>query len=331
MKKHAHLTLHERYQIEWMYRSLWSHDRIGEHLGRSRSTIDREITRNLNFDGGYDACKADAFARARLRSRARANARHIDPGVWERVHQDLALGITPELISGRLRLEGSPLRVSHESIYAHIYADKRAGGQLWRHLPCLKLRKRRYGSGRNRRHLIPNRVPIELRPAIVERKTRFGDWEGDTLADSSHSNAVVTLVERRSMYIVLAAVQRRTTELVCNAIVNALGRLDLPAHTLTLDNGSEFCAHGLITKALGTRCYFARPYAAWQRGLNENHNGLVRRYIPKKASLANYTQAQLDFIAHRLNNRPRKKFGYLTPQELIDLRYSPRSIRALRT
>jgi IS30 family transposase len=198
-------------------------------------------------------------------------------------------------------------------------------------LPCQKLRRRRYGAGRNRRHLIPNRVPIEMRPPIVERKGRFGDWEGDTLDDASHCNAVVTLVERRSMFIALAAVEKRSTDLVCSAIVNALKRAPVPAHTLTLDNGAEFCAHERITQAIGTRCYFARPYAAWQRGLNENHNGLVRRYIPKRSSLAGYTQAELDFIADRLNNRPRKKLGYLTPLEFIDLRYFPRTIRALRS
>ena len=239
--------------------------------------------------------------------------------------------MTPELISGRFRLENEGLRVSHETIYAHIYADKRAGGQLWRLLPCQKPRRRRYGAGRARRHLIPNRVGIELRPPIVERKARFGDWEGDTLADASHRNAVVTLVERRSMYIALAAVPKRSAELVCAAIVNALEHAPLPAHTLTLDNGAEFCAHARITEALGTRCYFARPYAAWQRGLNENHNGLVRRYIPKKASLANYTQDELNAIAERLNNRPRKNLGYYTPREFIDLRYFPRSTRALRS
>jgi IS30 family transposase len=300
-------------------------------LGRSRSTIDREAQRNLSADGHYKASEANSFARARLRSRARANARHIDPETWVRVRHDLALHWSPEQIAGRLALEGGEQRVSHESIYAHIYSDKRAGGDLWRQLSCQKLRKRRYGAGRTRRHLIPNRVPIEMRPAIVERKTRFGDWEGDTLDDGSHRNAIVTLVDRVSMRVVLAAVSKRNALLVCRAIVNALDRVDLPAHTLTLDNGAEFCAHELITNAIGTRCYFARPYAAWQRGLNENHNRLVRRYIPKEASLANYTQAQLDSIADRLNNRPRKKLGYLTPLEFIDLRYSPRSTRALRS
>jgi transposase, IS30 family len=326
----THLTLEERYQIQAMRRFGTGHNYIARVLGRDRSTIDREVNRNKGADGHYNASRADAFARARLRSRARANARHIDPAIWERVRAYLHR-MTPELISGRLRLEGGKSQVSHESIYTHIYADKRAGGQLWRLLPCQKLRKRRYGAGRTRRHLIPNRVPIEMRPAIVERKSRFGDWEGDTLADASHRNAVVTLVERRSMYLVLVAVKKRTTELVCNAIANAFKRAPLPALTLTLDNGAEFCAHARITEAVGARCYFARPYAAWQRGLNENHNGLVRRYIPKKSSLANYTQAQLDIIANRLNNRPRKKLGYLTPQEFIDLRYFPRSTRALRS
>ena len=326
----THLTLEERYQIQAMRRFGAGHNKIARVLGRSRSTIDREVKRNKAADEHYNASRADAFARARLRSRARANARRIDPAVWGRVRSYLPV-MTPELIAGRLRLEGCGLRVSHESIYSHIYADKRAGGQLWRLLPCQKLRRRRYGAGRTRRHLIPDRVPIEMRPAIVERKTRFGDWEGDTLADASHRNAVATLVERRSMYVVLAAVKKRTTELVCNAIANALKWAPLPAHTLTLDNGAEFCAHGRITEAVGTRCYFARPYAAWQRGLNENHNGLVRRYIPKKSSLANYTQAQLDIIANRLNNRPRKKLGYLTPREFIDLRYFPRTTRALRS
>ena len=326
----THLTLEERYQIQAFRRFGTGHNKIARVLGRSRSTIDREVKRNKAVEEHYSANHADALARARLRSRARANARRIDPAVWKRVHKDL-IHFSPDLIAGRLRLEGSELRVSHESIYAYIYADKRTGGHLWRLLPCQKLRRRRYGAGRARRHLIPNRVPIEMRPTIVELKTRFGDWEGDTLDDKTHNNAVVTLVERRSMLIALAAVKKRSTELVCRAIIDALKRIDLPAHTLTLDNGAEFCAHGRITEALGTRCYFAKPYAAWQRGLNENHNGLVRRYIPKKSSLANYTQAQLDIIAGYLNNRPRKKLGYLTPLEFIDLRYFPRTTRALRS
>lgn len=326
----THLTLEERYQIQVLLRNGSAHEKIAQSLARDRSTIDREIKRNRG-SGPYHADRADALARARLRSRACANARKIDPGLWPSVHEALAQHWSPEQIAGRLRLTGSPLTVSHESIYAHVYADKRNGGLLWKHLACQKSRRRRHGSGRARRHLIPNRVAIDQRPAIVEAKSRFGDWEGDTLADRLHRHAVVTLVERRSMCIVLAAVPNRTTNSVCAAVIDSLQRVGLPAHTLTLDNGAEFCAHARITEELGTRCYFAEPYAAWQRGLNENHNGLVRRYIPKKSLLALYTQHQLDLIAERLNNRPRKKLGYLTPLEFIDLRYFRRSTRALRS
>ncbi len=328
MKERTHLTLDERYQIEWMHRFMWNHGKIAQSLGRSRSTIDREIERNAGPDG-YKARKAHRLARARLRSRARANARKIEPRLWPRVHELLSIGWTPDQISGWLRTtEG--LRVSYESIYTHIYADKSAGGQLWKLLPCQKLRRKRYGAARARRHLIPNRVGIEHRPAIVDLKRRIGDWEGDTLADASHTNAVLTIVERRSMYIVIEKVPRRTTEHVCNAIVRSLKALGAPVHTLTLDNGAEFCGHERITQALGTRCYFARPYAAWQRGLNENHNALIRRYIPKRSSLAQYTQSDLDRIAHALNNRPRKTLGYRTPNQLI-LEYFARNKSALRS
>jgi len=328
MKAYTHLTEIERYQIYTMLQSITSHELIAQRLGRHRSTIDRELRRNRGVYS-YRAGQAQEMARARLRSRARANARRIDPMLWTRVGECLASSWSPEQIAGRLRrMEG--LRLSHESIYTHLYADKRAGGELWRWLPCQKARRRRCGAGRARRHLIPNRVPIEQRPAIVERRGRFGDWEGDTVVDNSHRHAIVSLVERRSMYLLLAKVTRRTTEQVCGAIVQAIGCSGLPAHTLTLDNGAEFCGHQRITQALGTRCYFAQPYAAWQRGLNENHNALVRRYIPKRQSLAQYTQADLQRIADALNNRPRKRLGYRTPKESI-LASLARKNRALRS
>jgi IS30 family transposase len=328
MKAYTHLTEIERYQIYTMLQSLTPFEVIARRLGRHRSTIDREVRRNRGLYG-YRPKRAHGMACERLRDRARANARRIDPELWTRAREYLALRWSPEQIAGRLRLREG-LRLSYESIYTHIYADKRAGGELWRLLPCQKLRRRRCGAGRARRHLIPNRVPIEQRPAIVERRGRFGDWEGDTLVDNSHQYAVVSLVERRSMYLLLAKVTRRTTEQVCGAIVHAIGCSGLPAHTLTLDNGAEFCGHQRITQALGMRCYFAQPYAAWQRGLNENHNALVRRYIPKRQSLAQYTQADLQIIADALNNRPRKRLGYRTPKESI-LTSLSRKIRALRS
>jgi IS30 family transposase len=328
MDKHPHLTLEERYQIEMLLRLKISREEIGKRLSRPRCTIDREIRRNRGSNG-YQAVHANELARARLRSRARANPRRIDPAIWPKVYEALAERWSPEQIAGRLRLT-EDMQVSYESIYTHIYAEKRHGGTLWRLLPSQKSRRKRCGAGHVRRHLIPNRVPIEDRPDVVERKARFGDWEGDTIVDATQRDALVSLVERSSMYILLAKVSRRTTDQVCNAIIDAFTRLGAPAHTLTLDNGSEFCAHHRITRALGTRCYFAKPYAAWQRGLNENHNGLVRRYIPKRASLANYTQSHLDLIAQALNNRPRKSLAYLTPHEHL-LTYFSRKSRALRS
>ena len=327
METYTHLTLEERYQIEAMLRVARKWEEIAQALGRAPSTIKREVRRNRGVRG-YRAQAADALACARLRSRAQANARRIGPEVWELVHRGLERGWTPEQISGELRLSEG-IEVSHESIYLHVYENKRRGGELWRNLPCKKARRRRHGAGRARRHLIPNRVGIEQRPAIVDRKGRRGDWEGDTIVDGSHREAIVSLVERDTMYVVLSKVSRRTTEQVCGAIVRSLKALGAPTHTLTLDNGSEFCGHERITEQLGMRCYFARPYAAWQRGLNENHNGLVRRYIPKRSSLAQYTQADLDEIAHQLNHRPRKTLGYQTPTALL-MRHSPRKKSALR-
>jgi IS30 family transposase len=328
MKTYTHLTEVERYQIHAMVNCLVSRKVIAKRLGRHRSTIDRELERNSG-QRGYRPEQAQARACARLRSRAQANARHLDAALWVRVRECLALRWSPEQIAGRMRLTDG-LCLSHESIYTHVYADKRAGGELWRLLPCQKRRRRRCGAGRARRHLIPARVPIEQRPAIVERKGRLGDWEGDTLVDGTHRQAVVSLVERRSMYLLLAKVTQRTSQQVCGAIIKAISASGIPAHTLTLDNGAEFCAHQRITQALGMRCYFARPYAPWQRGLNENHNALVRRYIPKRHPLAQVTQSDLQLIANALNNRPRKRLGYRTPAESILASLNPKN-RALRS
>jgi IS30 family transposase len=315
MGTYTHLTEAERYQIDAMLHCWMSVERIARELGRHVSTIKRELRRNSGRRG-YRAEQAQGLACARLRSRAQANARRIDPLLWPRVREYLVLRWSPEQIAGRLWLT-ERVRLSHESIYTHVYADKRAGGDLWRLLPCQKPRRRRCGAGRARRPLIPPRVPIEQRPGIVARRARFGDWEGDTLVDGSHQAAIVSLVERRSMYLLLAKVARRTTDQVCDAIVQAVGASGISAHTLTLDNGAEFCGHQRISQSLGMRCYFAQPYRAWQRGLNENHNGLVRRYIPKGQNLAHVTQADLQHIADALNNRPRKRLGYRTPNELI--------------
>jgi transposase, IS30 family len=315
MKRYTHLTENERYQIKTMISLGYGVAKTAEHLKRSYSTVKRELERNRGGNG-YRPKQAQTLALERLRRRATANARRIDQATWEKVEESLKFQCSPEQISGRLKLEGAA-SVSHESIYRYVYADKRSGGTLWRHLRCQKTRRVRYGSGHNRRSAIGNRVSIDERPAIVARKSRLGDWEGDTIIGAGQQQAIVSLAERRSRYTVLAKVERKTADQVAHAIVAALQALAVPVHTLTFDNGKEFSHHLAIAEALTARCFFADPYASWQRGLNENHNGLVRQYVPKKRSLHSVSEAEIAQIAHRLNHRPRKCLGYRTPHEVL--------------
>lgn len=315
MKRYTHLTENERYQIKTMISLGHGIAKTAEHLKRSYSTIQRELVRNRG-GAGYRPQQAQRLALGRLRLRASANARRIDRATWEKVENALRFQYSPEQISGRLKREGCPA-VSHESIYRYVYADKRAGGTLWHHLRCQKTRRIRYGAGRHRRSAIPDRVSIDARPAIVMRRTRLGDWEGDTIIGAGQKQAIVSLAERRSRYTVLIKVGRKTAERVTQAIIGSLQALAAPVHTLTFDNGKEFSGHRAIAQALQARCFFADPYASWQRGLNENHNGLVRQYIPKKRSLTEVTEAEIAAIAHRLNHRPRKCLGYRTPHEVL--------------
>ena len=322
MNRKSHLTEFERYQIHALLRVMTPHQAIADILRRHRSTIDREVRRNKG-QRGYRPIQAQQFASARLRSRALANVHRIDPALWGHVRERLAAWLSPEQIVGEL-----PSGISHTSIYRFIRCDRDAGGTLYRNLRCRKMRRQRHRSAK--RCLIPNRVPIEQRPAIVERRGRIGDWEGDTIVDRTFSHAVVSLVERDSMFVVLAKVERKGAQEVSSAIIDHLRASGLPAHTLTLDNGSEFTAHERITHALGTQCYFAKPYAAWQRGRNENTNGLIRQYIPKSTPMRTITQDDLDRIAHALNTRPRKTRGFLSPKQYL-MRYLTSTTRALRS
>jgi IS30 family transposase len=315
MKRYTHLTENERYQIKSLISLGYGVAKTAEHLKRSYSTVKRELTRNRG-GRGYRPQQAQAFAVARLCRRARDNARRIEQRTWDRVEEALKFQYSPEQISGRLKLDGEA-GVSPEAIYRYVYADKRDGGTLWCHLRCQKRRRVRYGSGHKRRSVIANRVSIDQRPAIVTRKSRLGDWEGDTIIGAGQSQAIVSLTERRSRYTVLVKVERKSAEKVTQAIVESLRALAAPVHTLTFDNGTEFCGHQAIARALKARCFFADPHAPWQRGLNENHNGLVRQYIPKKRSLLSVSHSEIVQIAHRLNHRPRKCLGYQTPHEVL--------------
>ncbi|OGI59311.1 MAG: hypothetical protein A2809_01320, partial [Candidatus Muproteobacteria bacterium RIFCSPHIGHO2_01_FULL_61_200] len=275
--------------------------------------MSRELARNRG-NRGYrpKQAHAQAVARARVaRTRARITARQ-----WAAVAELLRRQWSPEQIADRAGLEGTAA-ISHESIYRFVYAEKRVGGALWRHLRGRRRYRKRYGAGRDCRGRIPGRLGIEQRPAAVERRDRLGHWEADTLHGRRRRGAVLSLVERCSRYTRLAKLPRSNATTVHDGACRRLRPIADRVETLTADNGREFAAHQRISASLDADFYFADPYAAWQRGTNENTNGLIRQYLPKTRDLTTVTGPEIRLIENRLNLRPRKCLGYLTPHEVF--------------
>jgi IS30 family transposase len=302
------LTQEQRYQIYALLKTAHSQSEIAEVIGVHRSTICRELKRNRGTRG-YRPQQAHRMAV----SRKKKAIRRIGKAVWEQVEEKLRLELSPEQIAGRMKKEGCA--ISHEWIYQYVYTDKHAGGDLWKHLRCKKKRRRRI-NGRDRRGMIPDRVSIDLRPEIVEERSRLGDWEGDTIVGARHKGAVLTLVDRKSGYTLLGALSKREASQV-EAQAAWLLRAMPHVKTLTVDNGKEFANHSEIAEQTGADVYFAHPYSSWERGTNENTNGLIRQYLPKKRRLDDLDQSELDLIMHRLNHRPRKRLDFLTPHEVF--------------
>lgn len=308
---YGQLTQGERYQIEVLLKTEASVREIARQLGRSASTISRELGRNGPSAAKYEAAKAQRTSDKRRREAKKNHKRLPELIAW--VEARLGDQWSPEQIAGSMKAMGYPL-VSHEWIYQHVLRDKAAGGTLYKELRhrCRKYRKR-YGSG-PRHSRIPNRVGIEERPAVVDERSRLGDWEGDTVVGKGLA-ALVTLVERKNGIVLLRKVSRATAELTANAIVSALGPWN--PLTLTLDNGTEFAQHQRVAEKLKCDIYFARPYHSWERGTNENANGLVRQYFPKGADFSEVSDAEIQAVQDKLNMRPRKRLGFQAPIELL--------------
>ena len=243
--------------------------------------------------------------------------------IWTDVELLLQMDWSPQQISGRLKLEGRT-SVSHEYIYQYIYADKEPGGELYRHLRCQKKRRKRYGSY-DRRGRIPNQVSIEERPEIVGERGRVGDWEGDTVIGKNHKGALVTLVERKSLYTLIDAVAQ-DSRAVHRAIVSGLASHKGKLHTLTYNNGKEMTEHEQIADELGIKVYFANPYSSCERGVNENMNGLIRQYFPKDRELTGVTREEVEHAMERLNHRPGKTLGFRTPYEVFFSTHTPLTV-----
>ncbi len=308
------ITFEERYMLGLLRRHGLSPAAIARMLGRDRSTIVREVRRNRSTsDETYRPQLADWYARGR-RSRSRRNRRFATDDL-QRVRTYLAEQWSPEQIAGYLRRHGI-LRISHETIYRYIWADKRAGGELYRQLRgARKRRRKRYGRYDSRGRLAGKR-PITARPAAVERRTQVGHWEIDTMLGARQAGpCVLSLVERKTGYVVIGKLTARTTRAVNRRATPLIRRQRRPVRTITADNGTEFHGYAAIEHATAARCYFATPHHAWERGTNENTNGLLRQYLPKGKSMASLTQHHCNRIAAKLHRRPRKRLGYRTPEE----------------
>ena len=249
------------------------------------------------------------------RRRSKVRPRFSSP-LWPFIENLLRKDWSPEQISGRLKHEHG-MTISHETIYQYVYEDKKDGGDLHTHLRCRKKRRKRYGSGRNRRGVIPNRTSIDERPSIVDKRNRIGDWEGDTIIGRRHKGALVSVVERSSLFTLIKPVNHKTAPAVRDAVTSCLKPHSDKTFTLTVDYGKEFADHESIAKALETDIYFAHPYASWERGINENTNGLLRQYFHRKRELTDVCQEEVKAVQDLLNHRPRKTLGYKTPHEVF--------------
>jgi IS30 family transposase len=317
MKQYRQLTEDDRIEIYAMKQAGKTQRTIAEHLGVHPGTISRELARNTGRRGYRPK---QAHRRAIERRQNARKAGKMTPKTIAYIERQLRQDHSPEQIAGRMKVDPHYVghTVSHERIYQHIWQNKNNGGDLHRHLRIAghKKKRKRYGK-RDFRGQIPNRVGIEQRPKIVDNKNRIGDWEADTLIGRHHRGAVVSLVERKSQFTLLGQVTHKTAEAVQQQVVERLRPYRRRVHTITTDNGREFSGHEAIADTLKAKVYFAQPYQAWQRGLNEQVNGLIRQYLPKKTDLRNVANDQLRFIMDRLNHRPRKTLGFKTPYEVF--------------
>ena len=315
MRKYHQLTSEERYALSTLRRQGFTQGAMARALGRHRSTISRELKRNSKKDGAYRPSTADDFARWR-RSRSRRNWQ-FGPAEWELVEACLQDQWSPEQIAGRLKLNGL-LSISHETIYRYVWEDRRRGGTLYRHLRgSHKKRRKRYGSYDSRGRLAGKR-PISERPPGAENRSRVGHLEGDTVLGSSDKHCVLTLVDRKTGYTMIGKLGARTVKATNRRAIDLLTNARRKVRTVTVDNGTEFHGYRAIEAATRTRFYFATPYHSWERGTVENTNGLIRQYLPKRTSMAGITQRDCTRIARKLNQRPRKRLGFRTPEECYE-------------
>ena len=307
----SHITYQQRYTISCMLTQGYNQSRIGEAIGKHKSVISREIKRNKDLrNGEYKADLAEKKHRKRqdVKPKSILFTNSIKHGVERLLKEDCS----PEQVVGALKKSGLPY-VSHERIYQHIWEDKKQGGILYTHLRRKGRHYRKRGSNKDSRGIIKDRVSIDQRPSIVENRERFGDLEVDLIIGKNHKSAIVTINDRASGILKMKKVPSKESSVVATAIKELLTDWMPYIHTITSDNGKEFASHKEVAEELEIDYYFAHPYHPWERGSNENLNGLIRQYVPKKSSFETITDDYLKSIETKLNNRPRKRYDYETP------------------
>lgn len=315
------LDYRKRCQILGLWKAGYNQSQIAKEVGVHKSTISREFKRNITFvrtamgSWQYKPDYAQFYAdeRHKFKNKKIKFTSEVQAFVREKLLEDWS----PEQICGYAKRLGL-FSISHERIYLYVLSDKQKGGKLYKHLRHQhKKYRKRYGSPK-RTGPIRNRRCIDTRPAVVDSKSRLGDWEIDTIIGQSHKQAIVSIVERKTQKTILQKVSAKTAKLVTASTISSMKPLASFVHTITADNGSEFAYHERISKALNADFYFAHPYSSWERGLNENTNGLVRQYLKKGSSFTNVDNNILEAIMDKLNNRPRKTLGFKSPNEVFN-------------
>lgn len=322
-KQYSQLNLQEREQLHLLIWDKLSIRQIAKIIGRSPSTISREIERNTpSIHRRYTPHLAQEKYHER-KVKARQRPRLKDRLIVEYLIEKLKINWSPELIAGRWSKEHPQLPISHEAIYQYIYASTNSGdaNDLRLYLRRKhKRRKRKYVLFKTVKTTIPERIGIEMRPAIVGARKQYGHWEGDSVESKREQKACLrTLVERKSRLLCMTKIERKTAELASLATIDLLGQYPRSMRrTLTQDNGTENAGHKIITKIIGTKCFYAKPYHSWERGTNEQTNGLIRQYFPKGTDFATISETKIKKVEYLLNNRPRKVLNYCTPQEVFN-------------
>ena len=310
----SHLTQEQRYTIAVLKKENRSLRYIAEQINKDKSVVSRELKRNCDLRSGKYKAEL-AQKKCQERHQLKSKKIHFTDDIKSHVNLYLEKDYSPEQIAGISKKEGITC-VSHERIYQHVWCDKRRGGKLYKHLRTQGKKYRKRGAIKDTRGHIVGRIGIENRPKEVEDKNRIGDIEIDLIIGQQHKQALLTINDRLTGVVKIRKIESKQADKVEKSVINALQDWKPFLHTITSDNGKEFANHSAIAQALNISYYFARPYHSWERGANENLNGLIRQYFPKKSTFENITNEQVQYVEDKLNNRPRKRFGYETPNNV---------------